>query len=114
MEDEPLPTWQVSKDRTSNVVALQMQALAMSQAASDAKAKAAGRVKPQASNSTKSGAARDVKSKSAAQAKPGPASAAMSRSASDAGGLGTGTTTFWDNARGPYVAQNAYAQLAAY
>ncbi|KAL1751205.1 hypothetical protein FB107DRAFT_222492 [Schizophyllum commune] len=114
MEDEPLPTWQVSKDRTSNVVALQMQALAMSQAASDAKAKAAGRVKPQASNSAKSGAARDVKSKSAAQAKPGPASAAMSRSASDAGGLGTGTTTFWDNARGTYVAQNAYTQLAAY
>ncbi|KAL1700770.1 hypothetical protein EV121DRAFT_213495 [Schizophyllum commune] len=130
MEDEPLPTWQVSKDRTSNVVALQMQALAMSQAASDAKAQAAcdakaqaaseakaqaaGRLKPQASNSTKSAAARDVKSKSAAQAKPGPASAAMSRAASDAGGLGTGTTTFWDNARGTYVAQNAYTQLAAY
>ncbi|KAL1663020.1 hypothetical protein GGF50DRAFT_57791 [Schizophyllum commune] len=130
MEDEPLPTWQVSKDRTSNVVALQMQALAMSQAASDAKAQAAcdakaqaaseakaqaaGRLKLQASNSTKSAAARDVKSKSAAQAKPGPASAAMSRAASDAGGLGTGTTTFWDNARGTYVAQNAYTQLAAY
>ncbi|KAL1731980.1 hypothetical protein EV714DRAFT_207710 [Schizophyllum commune] len=130
MEDEPLPTWQVSKDRTSNVVALQMQALAMSQAASDAKAQAAseakaqtaseakaqaaGRLKPQASSSAKSGAARDVKSKSAAQAKPGPASAAMSRSASDAGGLGTGKTTFWDNARGTYVAQNAYTQLAAY
>ncbi|KAL1672805.1 hypothetical protein EV122DRAFT_223945 [Schizophyllum commune] len=121
MQDEPLPTWQVSKDRTSNIVALQMQALAMSQAASDAKAQAASeakaqaaaRVKPQASNSAKSGAARDVKSKSASEVKPA-ASAAMSRSASDAGGLGTGKATFWDNARGTYVAQNAYTQLTAY
>ncbi|KAI5891510.1 uncharacterized protein SCHCODRAFT_02506043 [Schizophyllum commune H4-8] len=47
MEEEPpcSPTWQVSKDRTSNVVALQMQALAMSQAASDAKSGSAGNAK---------------------------------------------------------------------
>ncbi|KAI4522219.1 hypothetical protein K525DRAFT_199356 [Schizophyllum commune Loenen D] len=102
MEDEPLPTWQVSKDRTSNVVALQMQALAMSQAASEGKSGHSRETKGRSDSSAKSHAATKVK--------PGPASAAMLQSASDAGGVGTGKATFWENARGTYVAQSAYSQ----